>query len=274
VATGDVDGDGVPEIVTGVGVGGGPHVKVFSGATGDIIEQFMAYDTSFRGSIFVAVADFGGMGHGNIITGAGAGGGPHVKVFDGSSAYVLFSFLAYDPSFTGGVSVAGFDAAFGTHATFTPGVIVTGAGPGGGPHVKAFEAINEGATPPLIGSFLAYDANFHGGVNVAADGSTVEQNLTSLYLVTSPASAGGPDVRIYNVAGQLVRSFFAYDAGFSGGVTVGMKSFGPLDKEIVTGAGPGGGPHVKVWSLTDNILTLRNSFLAFDPAFFSGIYVG
>ena len=53
-----------------------------------------------------------------------------------------------------------------------------------------------------------------------------------------------------------------------------MKSFGPLDKEIVTGAGPGGGPHVKVWSLTDNILTLRNSFLAFDPAFFSGIYVG
>ena len=33
VAAGDVTGDGVAEVVTGTGIGGGPHVKLFDGAT-------------------------------------------------------------------------------------------------------------------------------------------------------------------------------------------------------------------------------------------------
>ena len=44
VATGDVNGDGTPDIITAAGPGGGPHIKVFDGVTGATIRSFMAYD--------------------------------------------------------------------------------------------------------------------------------------------------------------------------------------------------------------------------------------
>ena len=106
VALGDVNGDGHLDIVTGADAGGGPHVKVFDGVTGQVIRSFMAYDVGFRGGVHVAVADVNGDGHADVITGPGAGGGPQVEVFDGVTGQVLRSFFAYDPAFTGGVFVA------------------------------------------------------------------------------------------------------------------------------------------------------------------------
>ena len=40
---------------------------------------------------------------GNLMTGAGPGGGPHVRVLSGADGRELASFFAYDPAFTGGV---------------------------------------------------------------------------------------------------------------------------------------------------------------------------
>src|SRR5262249_9810951 len=83
VAVGDVNGDGVPDIITAPGPGGGPHIRVFDGATGALIREFMAYSPAFMNGVFVAVGDVNGDGYADIITGADAGGGPHVKVFSG-----------------------------------------------------------------------------------------------------------------------------------------------------------------------------------------------
>jgi len=55
----------------------------------------------------VAAGDVNGDGRTDIITGTGAGGGPHVRVFDGETLVELTSFFAYDTGFTGGVFVAG-----------------------------------------------------------------------------------------------------------------------------------------------------------------------
>jgi len=106
VTVGDVNKDGFPEIVTAVASGGGPHVKVFDGATAQLRKEFYAYAPEFMGGVNVAVGNVVGDNHPEIITGAGKMGGPHVKVFDGVSGAVLNSFFAGDPRNVGGVKVA------------------------------------------------------------------------------------------------------------------------------------------------------------------------
>jgi hypothetical protein len=80
-------------------------VKVFNGQTGAVLQSFLAYGGAFRGGVTVATADVIGAGLADIITGTQAGGGPHVKAFDHNSLATLRSFLAYDPTFLGGVFV-------------------------------------------------------------------------------------------------------------------------------------------------------------------------
>ena len=109
VAAGDVNGDGVNDIIAAAGPGGvGGHVKVFDGDNGALINSFFAYD-GFAGGVFVAAGDVNGDGIDDIVTGADAGSvGGHVKVFDGDNGALLRSFFAY-PGFTGGVRVAAAD---------------------------------------------------------------------------------------------------------------------------------------------------------------------
>src|SRR5262249_42255505 len=98
-AVGDVNGDGIPDIIAGAGAGGGPNVRVFDGNTGAMIRSFFAYDAGFMGGVNVAAGDVNADGFADIITGAGPGGGPHVKVFDGQSNALIRSFFADDPGF-------------------------------------------------------------------------------------------------------------------------------------------------------------------------------
>src|SRR5207244_12209577 len=93
VAAGDVNGDVKADIITGAGAGGGPHVRVFSGATGGLLSEFFPYDGAFRGGVRVAAGDVDGDGHADVITGPGPGGGPEVTVFPGGTWATLADFL-------------------------------------------------------------------------------------------------------------------------------------------------------------------------------------
>src|SRR5262249_46199171 len=118
VAAGDVNGDRRADIVTGTNGNGGPEVKAFNGPTvpGNptpvIVDDFFAYDPAFNGGAVVAITDADGDGEADIITGAGPGAGPHVRIFNGATSMqaqnnVVDSFMAFDPTFTGGVFVGG-----------------------------------------------------------------------------------------------------------------------------------------------------------------------
>jgi lysophospholipase L1-like esterase len=255
VAACDLDGapDGLDEIVTGAGPGGGPHVTVVkldaSGSPIATLASFFAFDGGFTGGVFVACGDLDGSGP-LIVVGAGRGGAPHVRAFrlngavPGGVVDAGVSFFAYDAGFTGGVHVAvgklGGDP--GGHAE-----IITGAGAGGGPHVRTFRldmTAPGGVVESSIG-FFAYDPGFTGGVFVAADDLDGDGRAE---LITGAGPGGGPHVRILRRGADArfteLTGFFAYAPEFHGGVFVGTA--GP---QVLTGAGPGGGPHVRGFTI-------------------------
>src|SRR5207237_1285564 len=147
---GDVNGDGFADIIVASGPGSGPHVRVFSGKDATPLQDFFTNDPAFTGGVFVAAGDVNGDGRADIITGAGAGDPPQVKVFDGATGALLTSFLAFDADFQGGVRVAAGDV----NADGTPDIIVA-AGPGGGPHVRIFD----GKSSAQLADYFAFDAS-------------------------------------------------------------------------------------------------------------------
>ena len=155
IAVADVIGDANQEIITGAGIGGGPHVAVFD-FNGKLKSSFFAYDKNFRGGVNVAVGDVDGDGQAEIVTGAGVGGGPHVRVFTNLGA-VKYSFFAYDKNFRGGVNVAVGDVDGDGKME-----IITGPALGGSPQVKVFDAWGREKN-----SFMAYDQTFRKGIFVA-----------------------------------------------------------------------------------------------------------
>src|SRR5205085_2629228 len=139
------------------------------------LETFLAYDASFTGGVYVAAGTIenAGSGGAEIITGPGAGGGPHVKIFTDTnnngqvSDNALFDqFFAYG-MFSGGVRVAAGD----TDNSGFFSEVITGAGPTGGPLIKIYDDNGDAGSlisdNPLGDQFFAYPGAYSAGVFVA-----------------------------------------------------------------------------------------------------------
>src|SRR5207249_10288234 len=123
---------------------GGPHPMVADSQDARLLLSCCSFAPAFAGGICVGSGDINDDGRPDVIVGAGPGGGPHVKVIDGTKlgqvqadgqiadGALLASFYASAPGFTGGVSVASDDV----HRDGRT-VLALGAGPAGRPHVTA-----------------------------------------------------------------------------------------------------------------------------------------
>jgi hypothetical protein len=231
---------------------------------------------AFVGGVYVASADIDGDGYWEIITGADAGGGPHVKVFNvrpGGFVVERMSFFAFETRFAGGARVAAGDIS----GDGTPDIIV-GAGPGAGPHVRVFDGTTGVQLDGFHGSFFAYHPNFTGGVFVAA-GDVDGRGRADI--ITGAGMGGAPHVRVFNgdmIGGQLggaLGSFYAFDQDQSHGVRVAVSDInGDGKADIIATPGEGGSPELRVFdAASEGEPEIIRSLLVEDPNFTGGIFV-
>lgn len=260
VASGDIDGDGTADLITANGPGSPGRVKVFSGADNSEIRNILPYDAAFTGGVSVASGDINGDGRDDIITGVGSAAPSHVKVFNGLNNAEIYSFIAFDIAFFGGVNVGAGDIN-GDGRTD----MIVGNGNGAGA-VKVFSGTN-GAE---IRNFFPFGAGMTGGVSVAG-GDVNGDGRDDIIAGAGPQFS--PNVKAFSGTDNAVfRDFYAYDQAFRGGVRVAA---GDIDRDgrvdIITGPGAGTPPQVKVYS-GQNESVIRN-FLAYGESMTGGVFV-
>ena len=195
--------------------------------------EILPYGPSASVTVSMEVGKFEASGTNQLVTAAGPGGGPHVRMLRSNGE--IGGFFAYDPGFRGGVNVAAGDVD-------GDGVdeVITGTA-SGSPHVRIVKV--DGTE---VGGFYAYSPSFTGGVNVGAvdvNGDGKDE------VVVGPGPGGGPHVRVLKPDGIEVTSFYAYRSDIQSGVDVsGGDVTGTTAKEVVTSPGAGASAHIRIFN--------------------------
>ncbi len=270
VASADVNGDGIDDLIVVPGVGGGPRVRVLDGKTGAELYNYFAYEPDFRNGLYVTAADVDGDGFADIITGTAPGGGPRVTVFSGKTGVIIGDYFAYDSSFRGGVRVGAGDVNGDGIAE-----IITAPGEGAASEVRTWG----GAGFQKLSSFLAFDASYTGGVYLA--GTTANVNGRSDIVVgTGIAYPSAPLVRVFD--GVTLGQKLEVEAFPSGGSAdqytseVRVASFdrngdGVPDIAIASGSGS---PSRLRFVDGVNRRQIGDEQHPFESAFLGGIFIG
>jgi autotransporter-associated beta strand protein len=273
VATGDVNGDGVDDIITGPGPGGGPYLSVFSGVNGALLASVTTAATSFRGGLSVAAGDVDGDGLADAVTGLGAGGEPIVRVYSYisfvASDAAVHGFLsqiralpAYPLAYRGGVRVAAGDVDGEGVAR-----VITAPGPGMVPEVKVFDR-SPGTGPH---SFYAFAPGYRGGVEVAAADVNGDGKAD---IIAATDADPTPRVRVFDGPTGAARNVLLLDpAAFAAGVRLAVHDVnGDGTPDLILGVVGNGRPQVREYN---GFSTVRiRTFNAFDPTFLGGVFVG
>ncbi len=271
VAEADVNGDGIDDLIVAPGKGGGPRIRVISGADDSELYNYFAYEPSFVDGLFVTAADVNGDGYADIITGTDSGGGPRVTVFSGKAGVVIADFFAYDNTFRGGVRVGAGDLDGNGVAE-----ILTAMGVGGTPLVKSFG----GGDFRELGSFNAFDAGYTGGVFLANSSADPTTGRADVVVGSGVAFPTTPVVRTFDGLSFAQKS--ETEAFPSGGAADGFASevrVSSLDRNgdnvpdigIASGSGS-----VSRLRFVDglNFRQIGDEVQPYESSFLGGIFIG
>ncbi len=240
VAMGDVNDDGIYDLVVGAGENYAPIVAVYSGkaangqgAFATQIARFAAFDETTRGGVSVTAAQIDGTTADNIIVGSGPSIPSQVKVFGtelpastGTAPPLFATFTPYANDTSGVTVTSGFvDFATGRYS------IVTAPGPGTPTQVKVFNfslmkplklaktdtAATKNQCPgpkeaAVTSAFMPFGIGYTGGVSLSTGWLTGTLGGAETIVVGQLAAPGA--VKVYSSG-----------SGLDGGPKVYLQSF-------------------------------------------------
>jgi FtsP/CotA-like multicopper oxidase with cupredoxin domain len=241
VTMGDVNGDGVLDLIAGAGKGHSPDVVVYSGAAvagkpsfETVLTRFTAFGSNDRNGISVAAAEIDGGAADNIIAGSGAGVLDRVNVYrapkSGAPPQLFSAFVPYANDRSGVTLAAGFvDFMTGRNS------IVTVPGKGSAGQVKVFVfslmspigSAGGAPQPQTTAAFTPFGASYRGGISLGtgwlagglggAQTIVVGQRNGGTVKVYSTGSAlqGAPPMYLENPAAHQGMSSFGVVASFN-----------------------------------------------------------
>jgi hypothetical protein len=211
VAVGDINNDGVNEVITAPGAGTAPVIKVFSRRGREIVDSFKALDGKFTGGVYVSALNWDGLNGDEVVVSVGAGGGPQIEIYNPNNARRMTNFFAYDTQFHGGVRTARVQSTERDNDVLVT-VPLTGV-----VEVRRFSRDSEYGVTKQLGSFNGFVANYGGGAAVA--GGNV--NLTSTDRIIVGTQGGRQaTVNIYtSTGGTLLHTLYPFGP-FTGAINI------------------------------------------------------
>jgi FtsP/CotA-like multicopper oxidase with cupredoxin domain len=224
VAMGDVDGDGILDLIVGAGKDHAPEVVAYAGAAiagkgafGTELTRFQPFGAAARGGVSVAVGQIDGRPSDNIIVGSGPGIPSEVKIYSvsqpmppGTVPPLFAAFKPYGEDQSGVTLAAGFvDFSTGRES------IITAPGPGSPAQVRVFAfplfkpiGAAQGGTasaateePVFTSSFIPFGQDYRGGISLAT--GWVAGSLGGAKRIIVGQLADGGSVKVYSSGSAL-----------------------------------------------------------------------
>jgi len=237
-----------------------PEVRVIDN-DGNLISRFNPFAAGFTGEIALCSADLDHDGSDEIIVGAGAGGGPQVRIFDINGNLKKDSdFWAYDENYRKGIEVAAGDINGDGYKEIIVSLI-HGDNQG---LLRFFDRFGKQVSDEVVFDMKnVFEPAKVGALDLGSDG------IEEIFLA---AGAGNePKMKIIRKDGSVINEFLVYNENFLGGVNFTVLKENN-ENLIITGAGFSGDSHIRFFD-TFGRTKKDSKFFSYEKGIRGGVNV-